>query len=129
MNEIATSATTPRRNIVEAPASAKTPSAADGESGLREYYKAIREGVPYDVILLDLNMSGLSGESVLDHIRLYEKVNDIYDFVTVVVITGDDAPQRTMNLFKHGCQAYVVKPVSAEKLKNALTRDYTPGKN
>ena len=83
--------------------------ARDGEDALDflfqrgKYEQAIRP----DVVLLDLNMPGMSGKDVLAIIKEDEAIKDI----PVVILTSSDAEQDIVKSYKLHANAYIVKPV------------------
>ena len=65
---------------------------------------------PFDLVLLDLKMPGLSGEDVLDHIN-----NNQIDSC-VIVVSGESEIQRAIRVLKAGAKDFIRKPYSAEEL-------------
>src|ERR1700733_1708430 len=78
---------------------------ADGREGL-EY----AEAYPYDLILLDLMLHGLSGVEVLQRIR---RTNQ---FVPVLVLTARDTVEDKVKLFECGADDYLTKPFAFAEL-------------
>jgi DNA-binding response OmpR family regulator len=78
---------------------------SDGRSGL-EY----SETYPYDLILLDLMLPGLSGAEVLQRIR---RINQ---FVPVLVLTARDSVEDKVKLFELGADDYLTKPFAFAEL-------------
>lgn len=74
--------------------------AADGIQALR----AVRERQP-DVVLLDLGIPGLSGDTVLEHMAT-EKPD-----LPVVVVSGRAEIGDAINAFKLGAWDYITKPI------------------
>jgi DNA-binding NtrC family response regulator len=69
-----------------------------------------------EVVLLDLNMPGMGGESVLGMLaRLRPEV-------PVIVVTGVDEAATAVRCMKQGAFDYLVKPVSGEALVAAVRR-------
>lgn len=77
----------------------------DGRAGL-EY----TEAYPYDLILLDLMLPGLSGGEVLQRIRRSNQ------FVPVLVLTARDAIEDKVKLFELGADDYLTKPFAFAEL-------------
>lgn len=74
--------------------------------------QAIREvdSKAYDLVLLDLEMPGLSGMEVLEHIRLkYTPLN-----LPIIMVTADDNEKSIIEALQKGANDYLVKPVSME---------------
>jgi two-component system response regulator RegX3 len=64
----------------------------------------------YDLILLDLMLPGVDGESVLQTIR---KVSD----VPIIILTAIDTKEKTVELLRNGANDYVTKPFHIEELE------------
>ena len=86
-----------------------TAAAATGPEALRRL-----EQEEFDVVLLDLNMPGMSGIEVLKQIHS----GDIP--VEVVVLTADAAIPSAVDAVKQGAYDYLVKPVDLEHLSNVI---------
>jgi DNA-binding response OmpR family regulator len=78
---------------------------ANGREGL-EY----AEAYPYDLILLDLMLDGLSGIEVLQRIRRNNQ------FVPVLVLTARDSVEDKVRLFENGADDYLTKPFAFAEL-------------
>ena len=78
---------------------------ADGREGL-EY----TEAYPYDLILLDLMLPGLSGPEVLQRIR---RINQ---FVPILVLTARDSVDDKVKVFELGADDYLTKPFAFAEL-------------
>jgi CheY-like chemotaxis protein len=69
-----------------------------------------------EVILLDINMPGMSGYDVAAHIKAQPQ----YKSVTLVALTGYGEETNIQRAKEAGFQHYLVKPVGIEKLENVL---------
>ena len=97
-------------------------SAPDGKTALHLFEKAHAESVPYNLISLDIDMPDMRGQEVLRKIREWEEKNKVKfsQEVKVLMITVmDDAPD-VVSSFKEGCESYLNKPITPEKIENAL---------
>jgi two-component system cell cycle response regulator len=95
-------------------------TAPDGERALD-----LLQGPPFDLVLLDVVMPGLSGFDVCRRIRSDARTRD----VPVVLLTGKDRMQDIAEGQQAGSDLYLVKPVLATKLLNTvgmLLRDAAP---
>ena len=86
-----------------------------------EVLEMCRELKP-DLMLLDLNMPGVSGFEILKATR-----NQILDFepIPVVVLTGERGRDSRIEALELGAQDYIVKPFDFEvlaRIKNLLER-------
>ena len=73
---------------------------------------------PAGLVLLDLNLPGLNGAEVLEHIRRQPETKA----VPVVVLTTSDAPDDVNRCYEIGANSYVKKPVKVDDFLEALTR-------
>jgi DNA-binding response OmpR family regulator len=86
---------------------------------------ALLRQVRYDVVLLDLNIPGLSGKGVLR--RLRERRDD----VPVIILTAAASLDQKVLCLEIGADDYLVKPVEIRELVarvKALLRRQVPGK-
>jgi CheY-like chemotaxis protein len=94
----------------------------DGEEALdylfcRGKYEGREEGPPV-VVLLDLKMPKVSGLEVLKTIKADEHLKSI----PVVVLTSSREEPDLIESYRHGVNAYVVKPVDFAEFINAVKR-------
>jgi len=85
--------------------------AENAEQGL-----AYLQGEPYDVVLLDLRMPGMSGLDALDRIKLIDPD------VVVVVITGFASVDGAVRSMKGGAFDFIPKPFTPSMLRTIVTR-------
>lgn len=81
--------------------------AGDGKEAL-EIIEACRENI--NIILLDLQMPGLSGLEILEQ----RKHIDYFKSIPVVVITGSNAIEDQIEAFEMGASDFIVKPFVPE---------------
>lgn len=82
-----------------------------GEEGIARYRQA-----PADGVLLDFNLPGHDGLSILDRLRAIDP------YVAVVMMTGEGSQDIAVAAMKAGASDYVVKDtITAATLKRALT--------
>jgi len=70
------------------------------------------------VVLLDLNMPGLSGYQVLQRLKAHERTRSI----PVVILTTTDDAAEIQRCYDLGCNAYVTKPVDYEQFSEMIHR-------
>ncbi len=80
--------------------------AEDGETGLQKI-----EGTHFDIILLDLMMSGISGFEVLS------KVKALHPDTVIIVITGYATIEHSIEAMKKGAFDFLPKPFSPDDLR------------
>lgn len=71
---------------------------------------------PFDIVLCDLRMPGLSGIDVLEHAK---KANPLVDFV---MMTAYATPQTAVESMKKGAIDYLIKPFSIDELRALIRR-------
>jgi len=71
-----------------------------------------------DLVLLDINMPGLSGLEVLAYLRREPRLQR----VPVVVITADEQPETRQQALQAGAQGFLVKPITLDVLERELQR-------
>lgn len=77
--------------------------------------KELREN-KFNVIMLDLNMPGMSGLDLLRAVRVMDK--DIF----TVIITGNPSVETAMESIEYGISAYLRKPFTLNEIRNVLER-------
>ena len=92
---------------------------SDGQLALQAYHAALDEGRPFDLICLDIKLPGMDGGRVLKYLRRHEAVTKPTTAVKVVVISGVRASEQVLDMYRLGCQGYLMKPI---KVENLLTR-------
>lgn len=88
----------------------KARHAMSGEEALAEAGRK-----PYDVILLDMKMAGISGKEVLR--RLCEAKNP----AKVVVLTGHASVDDAVELINMGAYDYLLKPCKTDELLRMIS--------
>jgi two-component system response regulator len=89
-------------------------SALDFLNQQGEYDRAPRPGI----VLLDLNMPGIDGRTVLSEIKSSEKFREI----PVVVLTTSSDERDIEACYAEGANTYITKPVDLEGFFKAIER-------
>lgn len=94
----------------------------NGRQGWEEFVRAYEAGEPYDLVFLDIMMPEMNGEETLQHIRAYEDERDVSDEdrVKVVIITVLDNAENVYRAHVEGCDDYIQKPVSRERVQRVV---------
>ena len=92
--------------------------AVDGEEAVSAFEMALDEGNPYDLICLDIMMPNLDGQETLKRIRKIEEERGIggLDGVKIIMVTALKDGKNILGAFKAGCETYIIKPISKEKV-------------
>ena len=87
------------------------------EKGLKAMRKAVQEGDPYKVALVDLMMSGKNG------FELAEAVNNDKDLkdIKLILHTGNDSPGLGREAARLGFKAYLIKPSRQSQILDSIT--------
>ncbi len=89
-------------------------SASSGEIAFAKY-----ETNQYDLILLDLHMSGVGGLDVLKWIRSKE-IREGAKRVPILIVSADVMPSAKAVCLEYGADGFISKPVSPDGLKSAI---------
>lgn len=98
--------------------------AVNGKEALRMFVAAHVEGNPYEVIFLDLMVPEMSGHTVLREIRAYEQQQGIAKehVVRILMVTALSDRETVVQAVKDGCDAYLVKPLQADQVRQYLVK-------
>ncbi len=97
--------------------------AEDGHQALDMFEQAHDQSAGYDLITMDIDMPGMSGHEVLSKIREWEEAHHVFkQSQTAKVLMSTSLQSRTdiVSAFRRGCEGYLKKPVTPEKLAEAL---------
>ncbi|MGA1867078.1 MAG: response regulator [bacterium] len=92
--------------------------ASDGQEAVLEFEKSLERDNPYDLICLDIMMPNLDGQRALQKIRRIEKKRGIKEdlLVKIIMITVLKDKKNMEQAFQSGCEAYITKPISKDKV-------------
>jgi two-component system chemotaxis response regulator CheY len=96
--------------------------AIDGIEAIEAFGFAYEEGMPYDVMLLDIMMPLIEGNKVLKKIRAFEGKNKIAKDkkVKVVIVSALYNPKLVEELSTYEIYEYIRKPVNLDLLKKVF---------
>ncbi len=96
--------------------------AQNGEEAIRWFSKALEAKEPYEVIILDIMMPEMDGMETLERIRNLESKFGFEgkDRCKIVMCTALDDYDTVMKSFQNQCDAYLVKPISKDKVNEIL---------
>jgi two-component system chemotaxis response regulator CheY len=99
--------------------------ASGGEEAVAKFAGSLRGNSPFDLIVLDIMMPGMSGHESAREIRSIERDHGVPagNGVKIVMLTALNSPQDAIESF-YSVQsaAYVVKPVSRDKLFDIMSK-------
>jgi DNA-binding NarL/FixJ family response regulator len=85
-----------------------------GTAGTAEEALALMPRLRPDVVLLDLEMPGLSGVEALPRLR------EVAPETRVIVFTAYDSEERVLGAIRAGAQGYLLKGASADEIAHAI---------
>lgn len=85
--------------------------ASTAEDALRKL-----EGQPFDVVLTDISMPGLSGG------ELMQRVRELYPETPVIIMSGLSDQEQAHSLIKGGAFDYLLKPFRLEVVEESVQR-------
>ena len=97
--------------------------AEDGCQALDMFEQGHDQSANYDLITMDIDMPGMSGHEVLSRIREWEEAHYVYQqghCAKVLMSTSLQSRTDIVSSFREGCEGYLKKPVTPEKLAEAL---------
>jgi two-component system chemotaxis response regulator CheY len=92
----------------------------NGIEAVDAFLMAHNEGLPYDLISLDLMLPLFDGEGVLSAIRKIESEKKIEPIksVKVVITTALNDKELITKLSQYGFDEYLIKPIDADKISS-----------
>lgn len=96
----------------------------DGLEAIDAYLLATKDGLPYDLICLDVMMPKIDGIRVLKTIRDLERQNGVAEaeMCKIIMTTVLGETQIVQSAFGYGCNAYASKPIDMIKLTAVLKK-------
>lgn len=98
-------------------------TAENGHEALNLFAGALKQGQPCDLILMDVMMPVMDGQNALKKIRGIEAEQEVpigQEVKAVVTTALSDTKNVTTAFFQGRADAYLSKPISREKVENAL---------
>lgn len=91
----------------------------DGEEVVNAFTLALDEGEPYDLLCLDIMMPVKDGLTALKEVRKIEEDRGISignGGVKIMMTTALSDSKHILGAFRDGCEAYIVKPLTRDKI-------------
>lgn len=97
--------------------------ASTGSEALEKYKAALAGNDPFDLVILDIMMPGMSGNDAAKEIRAIEKAKHLDNKVSIIMLTALNSANDAMESFCEAqSAAYLVKPVSKDGLFNVVSK-------
>ncbi len=92
--------------------------AVNGQEAVNAVETAWKEGIPYNLIFLDIMLPEMDGKEVLKKVRSLETEKGIreQDRAKIVMTTALSDSTNVMEAIKSGCNEYLVKPIEKNNL-------------
>ena len=96
----------------------------DGLEAIDAFMMSIKDGMPYDLICLDIMMPKVDGVKVLKVMRDLENQKGIKaeGRAKVIMTTALAETQFVQKAFEIGCDAYAAKPIDTEKMLEVIKK-------
>jgi CheY-like chemotaxis protein/signal transduction histidine kinase len=111
-------------DVVEAQAASwgvKVDSCMSGSEGFAMLRAKANVGEPYDILVLDFSMPGMSGLQLAEKIAEDELLKD--QELLIIMLTGLDIAPEQEQVERLGIQRVIQKPLSAKALQTALLQE------
>jgi len=95
--------------------------ASSGEQALDLVKKAEAEANPYNLITMDIQMSGMSGQDAVAAIREWERLKMLSPMRIVMVTVASDIKNVSTSM-NSGADAFLVKPFDEERIREVVNR-------
>ena len=100
-------------------------TATNGLEGITMYNESINKLSLYEIIFLDIMMPNINGFQVLKEIRELEERYELEN-TKVVMTTALDDFQNVKKAFDYQCEAYLVKPITKDKIRDIFIKFNIP---
>jgi signal transduction histidine kinase/CheY-like chemotaxis protein len=91
---------------------------ADGRAAMESFFASHGAGLPFDLILMDVRMSGIDGLEATRRIRAVEEKSGTR--TPIVALTANALPEHREACLAAGMNAFLTKPLDREKLAAVL---------
>ena len=99
------------QTFINAPIDCEVVTAASGEEALDRFEKN-----PFDLVITDLAMPGMSGLDLLKSIKSQKADTQ------VVIITAYGSEEREVSAYKYGADKYLEKPFDIREIKDLVLK-------
>jgi PAS domain S-box-containing protein len=92
--------------------------AVDGHAALAAVEDSVRKNLPFDVVLMDVQMPGMSGHDVARELRRRHDTHTL----PIIALTAAALVSERDEAIASGMTDFLTKPIDAERLRQALVR-------
>lgn len=97
----------------------------DGAQTVQSFLSAHSAGTPFDLILMDIRMTGIDGLEAARRIRAAESSNG-WRRTPILALTANALPEHRDACLAAGMDSFLTKPLDRERLEAALARYIDP---
>jgi two-component system chemotaxis response regulator CheY len=94
--------------------------AVDGQQAVNAARSARLDRQGYDLICMDLKMPVMNGQEAIREIRKEESAAGVSNATKIIVTTAHTDSESIAGALLSRCDAYLVKPIDATKLRDEL---------
>jgi len=97
--------------------------AVNGLEAIEAFSRALEEGLPYELVCMDIMMPEMDGQAALKRIRAIERERNIppSQESKVIMTTALDDPKNVVEAYyKGGATSYVPKPIDKQMILHLL---------
>ena len=105
-----------RRDMISAVLSAEGHEVITAENGMRAM--EIAREHPFNLVLCDINMPGMSGMSLIAKLRRL----DDFKFIPIIMVTTETSGYKKEKAKGSGASGWLAKPFTPERLINAVNK-------
>jgi two-component system chemotaxis response regulator CheY len=98
-------------------------AASDGDLAIAMYKSALKEDMPYHLVTMDVEMPDMRGQDVVHKLMEIQKDSaDPEHSFKVFMISGKKNMQDVASSYFEGCEEYILKPVTPDKIAEAIKK-------
>ena len=99
-------------------AGAEVVIAEDGDNAVETTFSALKDGNPYDVVLMDMQMPVMDGMEATQTLRRFHYQG------AIVAVSANSHGQNREQCLNAGCDGYLAKPISRDELLAVVEKFY-----
>ncbi|ADU62696.1 MAG: response regulator [Pseudodesulfovibrio sp.] len=96
-----------------------------GGDAVLQFQHHLRKNEPFDAVIMDIEMPGMTGHEVVARMRETEKsngINPLHAFKLIMLTAHKDVKNISSSFFRGGADAFIPKEQTSEKLVSELKK-------